>query len=220
MTHTGNLTHRRIVFCDFDGTLTAEETLVAVFKIFTPKLFNEMEAKLWSREISLREGVRKLIESIPSSRYPEILDYVSTQPLRPGLEALLDYLDAQAVPFVVVSGGLRGMVETKLGKFKARIHDTYAVDVETSGPALQAFSDFEGGDELIAKVTIMEHYRFETSVAIGDGVTDFNMAKKADIVFARDHLAHHLKEAGFAFTPWETFYDIRDALAARWKKSA
>jgi 2-hydroxy-3-keto-5-methylthiopentenyl-1-phosphate phosphatase len=102
---------KRIVFCDFDGTITVEESFVAVLKKFAPELSAQLLPQMYTRQITLREGVRKILESIPSSRYPKILDFTQPQPIRPGFVELLDFLEAEKVPLVIVSGGLRGMVE-------------------------------------------------------------------------------------------------------------
>ena len=68
----------RIVFCDFDGTIADEETFVAVLYHFAPKLAAELVPGMQQRRITLREGVPPILESIPSARYPEILEWVTS----------------------------------------------------------------------------------------------------------------------------------------------
>ena len=84
---------KQFVFCDFDGTITSEESLERVFEHFSPDLYEPVKEKMMSLEITIREGVRQILETIPSSRYPEILEYVQDIPIRPGLEELLDFLE-------------------------------------------------------------------------------------------------------------------------------
>ncbi|CAF1566679.1 unnamed protein product, partial [Rotaria sordida] len=55
-----------IVFCDFDGTITSCETFVGILKHFSPILSNELLPKILSKEITLRQGVRQIVESISS----------------------------------------------------------------------------------------------------------------------------------------------------------
>jgi 2-hydroxy-3-keto-5-methylthiopentenyl-1-phosphate phosphatase len=62
----------KIVFCDFDGTITAQETFVAVLKEFAPELATELIPQMYALKVTLREGVRKILESIPSSRLPAL----------------------------------------------------------------------------------------------------------------------------------------------------
>lgn len=214
----------RIVFCDFDGTITAVETFAGMLKEFSPELSAQLMPQMYKRQLTLREGVRQILESIPSSRYPDIIESVRTKPIRPGLEELLDFLDARSVPLVVISGGLRGMVETVLSRADSqgrtlleRVAAVYAVDVDTSGEYLRAVSEFEGETELVAKVQVMAQHPTEEPVAIGDSLTDLNMALQVPLVFARDRLSDYLDEHNKPYLPWNDFFDVRDRLAERWE---
>ncbi|BAZ30022.1 HAD-superfamily hydrolase [Cylindrospermum sp. NIES-4074] len=208
---------KRIVFCDFDGTITVEESFVAVFKKFAPEMSAQLLPQMYTRQMTLREGVKKILESIPSSRYPEILDFTQPQPIRSGFVELIDFLEAQKVPLVIVSGGLRGMVEVVLDELVQRVHAIHAADVDTSGTHLKVLSDYEGETELIAKVQVMAEYPADQTIAIGDSITDLNMALYASIVFARDRLAKHLDEHQKPYILWNNFEEVRDHLAKSWR---
>lgn len=208
---------RRIVFCDFDGTITIEETFVAVLKKFAPELSAKLLPEMYARKLTLRQGVRQILESIPASRYTEILEFTQTQAIRPGFVQLLDFLEFQGVPLVVISGGLRGMVETVLDRLVERVHAIYAVDVDTNGSHLKVISPYEGGTELVAKVEIMSKYPAYQKIAIGDSLTDLNMGLQASVVFARDRLAEYLDEQKKPYIPWDNFSQIREHLVKKWK---
>ena len=208
---------KRIVFCDFDGSITVEETFVAVEKQFAPELTARLLPEIYARRLTLREGVRQILQSIPSSRYPEILEFTRSQAMRVGFPELLDFLKAQEVPLVIVSGGLRGMVEVVMGTLVKRVHAIHAADVDTSGEYLQVRSDFQGDTELVAKVQVMQQYPSDERIVIGDSITDLNMALEAPVVFARSHLAQYLDEYQKAYIPWNDFLEVRDYLARLWK---
>jgi 2-hydroxy-3-keto-5-methylthiopentenyl-1-phosphate phosphatase len=207
---------KRVVFCDFDGTITVEETFVAMLKHFAPELSSELMPEMYARRLSLRSGVRQLLESIPSECYGEIIEFSRPKVMRSGLVELLDFLDAQGVHFVIVSGGLRIMVETVMGDLVDRASAIYAVDVDETGPRLQVNSEFEGDTELVSKVRVMEQYAAEEQVAIGDSITDFKMALQASSVFARDRLAEYLDEQQKPYTKWDNFFDVLENLSKKW----
>jgi 2-hydroxy-3-keto-5-methylthiopentenyl-1-phosphate phosphatase len=209
----------RIVFCDFDGTITAQESLEGVFKRFAPDIWKPIKDKMMALEITIRQGVRQILESIPSKRYPEILDFVQTIPIRPGFEEMLDFLDARGVPFVIISGGLRGMVDARLGDLVNRAYKIFAVDVDTGGEFLKLKSDFEGETELVAKVEVMNLFDAEQRIVIGDGVTDLNMAQNGSVVFARDRLAAFLKHMDVPYNEWSDFFDVIKGLKFLWEKN-
>jgi 2-hydroxy-3-keto-5-methylthiopentenyl-1-phosphate phosphatase len=206
-----------IVFCDFDGTITAQETFVAVLKEFAPELAAELIPQMYALKVTLRDGVRRILESIPSSRLPEIIEFTQQKPMRAGLLELLDFLESRDVPFVVVSGGLRAMVEVVLGSLVERTHAIYAIDVDTSGSHFRVVSPYEGETELVDKVKVMNLYgTANIKIAIGDSVTDLNMASSAPVVFARDRLATYLDERNKPYIAWNDFFDIRTALIQLW----
>lgn len=207
---------KSVVFCDFDGSITAEETFVAMLKQFAPEVSAQVMPEIYAMRMTLREGVRKMLEAIPSERYPEIIEFSQTKQIRPGFVELLDFLDAEAVPFVVVSGGIRIMVETVLGELVNRVEAIYAVDVGVEGDFLQVSSEFEGDTELMAKVQVMNLYDVSEKIAIGDSVTDLNMGLEASLVFARDRLARYLDERQKSYILWDDFFDVRQYLVNLW----
>ncbi|CAA9307907.1 2-hydroxy-3-keto-5-methylthiopentenyl-1-phosphatephosphatase [uncultured Microcoleus sp.] len=207
---------KRVVFCDFDGTITVEETFVAMLKHFAPELSSQLMPEIYARRLSLRSGVRQLLESIPSECYGEIVEFSRGKLMRPGLVELLDFLDERKVDFAIVSGGLRIMVETVMGDLVNRASVIYAVDVDASGPRLQVNSEFEGDTELVSKVRVMGQHPAEEQVAIGDSLTDFNMALQASSVFARDRLAEYLDEQQKPYTKWDNFFDVLESLSQKW----
>jgi 2-hydroxy-3-keto-5-methylthiopentenyl-1-phosphate phosphatase len=206
-----------IVFCDFDGTITSCETFVGVLKQFSPILSNELIPKILSKEITLRQGVRQIVESIPSSVYPdELLNFVQDKPIRQGLSSLIDYLDSRNIPFIVVSGGLRCLVEAVLKRenLYQRCLKIYAIDIDKNEEKLKVISEWESGNELVAKVNIIKHecQNNEKIIMIGDSITDLNASKCADLVFARDALCNYLKEENIEFIEWGDFEDIKNKL--------
>ena len=208
---------KRIVFCDFDGTITAKETFVAVLKEFAPEVSAELMPQMYARTLSLREGVRKILESIPSAHYGEILEFSRNKAICPGFTEFLDFLATKDIPLIIVSGGLRGIVETVLGDLTQRVQAIYAVDVDTSGEYLKVYSEFEADTELVAKVKVIEKYGADENIAIGDSVTDLNMALHTPLVFAKAPLCRYLQEHKKPYIPWDDFFQVRYRLVYLWK---
>lgn len=209
----------QIVFCDFDGTITAEETFVAMLKRFTPEATAAVLPQIYHRQITLKQGVRTLLEALPASVYHDIIEYTRTKPIRPGFAELLNFLEAHHIPFVVISGGLKGMVEAVLEPFLPQIEGIYAMEVDVSGSRLKLRSPYEGETEMVAKADILAKYQQQhdltETIAIGDSVTDWNLALAASTVFARPPLTDFLVEQGKSYIAWETFTDIQHHLASR-----
>ncbi len=208
----------QVVFCDFDGTITAVETFVGMLEAVAPELSATILPQIYTQELTLRQGVRTLLESLPTSVYPQILDYAARQPVRPGLRELIDFLDQKDIPFVVVSGGLQDMVETVLRRenLLSRVTKIFAVQVDSTQSKLQVTSEFEDGTELVAKVQVMAQYPAAQTIAIGDSITDLNMARQADLVFARERLQTYLQEENKPYLAWNDFWSVRAHLMKMW----
>ena len=205
------------IFCDFDGTIAQDDVFVKAFQQFTPELTAKLLPEIYAFRLTLKDGVSQLIASIPASQYPAMLEYVKSQPMRLGFVELLDFLDSRQVPLVVISGGLVDIVKAVLGEeLTRRVAGIHAIEIDAQGEYLQLNSDWEGETELIAKVKVIEHYQVDQPIAIGDSITDYNMAMYVPIVFARDKLATYLDEQHKAYIPWTDFYDIQGKLAQIW----
>ena len=209
-------TTQRAVFCDFDGTITAEDTFADMLRYFVPDTAPDLLKDVYGLRVPLTQGIRQLVESIPSDRYNEGLEFVGKAKIRPGLDEFLDFLEERSVPFYVVSGGLTGMVETVLGHRVNRVRAIYAPDVRTDNPCLRLTTDFESGGELLDKVAILARHPAKEQIAIGNSLTDLRMAQKAELAFARDRLSKYLDERQVDYCDWTTFFDIRDKLSNRW----
>lgn len=208
--------HEKIVFCDFDGTITKEETFVAVLKQFSPKLAEEIIPQIYDMTITLREGVRKILEDIPSEKVPEIIEFIRGKEIRKGFEQFLDFLKIHQVPFVIISGGLLDIVLTVIGDRKAKVEAIYALEIDTSHEKIRIISPYEDDNELLSKPKVMALYQAKETVAIGDSITDLNMAMEADIVFARGRLAEYLQDRNKSYYEWNNFVDVMNHLRTYW----
>jgi len=208
------------IFCDFDGTITTEDTFTGMLKAVAPHLCEQYLPDIYAKRITLRDGVRKIIESIPSNCYPAMVEYVDQIPLRTGLQELVQFAIANQIPFHVVSGGIKDMVRRVLTHQRLgnrplieQLTSINAVEIDTRQAYLSPISDYEAGTELVAKVKVMEQYPAQKTISIGDSITDLNIALNADITFARDRLAYYLDEAGTFYYQWDNFITVRDRLA-------
>jgi 2-hydroxy-3-keto-5-methylthiopentenyl-1-phosphate phosphatase len=209
---------KRAVFCDFNGTISQEETFVGMCYALVPDLAAQVLPEVMARRITVRQGLRQLIQALPLDAPEAARAFVREKPARAGLPELLNFLDSQGVPFFVVSGGLRIMVEEMLGPLVSRCRDVFALDLGLSpdGQTLVPVSPCESASDLVAKEEVLLQVAPEEAVVIGDGITDLAIARRADLVFARDSLCGLLDECGKEYTRWEDFHSVRKHLALVW----
>jgi 2-hydroxy-3-keto-5-methylthiopentenyl-1-phosphate phosphatase len=66
---------------------------------------------------------------------------------------------------------------------------------------------------MVAKAEIMKQYSADESIAIGDSITDWQMAMAATIVFARPPLTDYLDAQQKSYLAWDDFINIRNAIS-------
>ena len=203
--------YEKILFLDFDGTITSEETLEgSMRRTIDPALYKEKQQEMLEGKITLAEALHMGFKTIPSDKLPVIMDYVRSVPIRPGFSELLDEMERQGIPVVVISGGLKPTIDEKLAPYRDRLLGVHSVELDVSGPFMRLISDYEEKGDLLQKTLVMEQYEYEKAYAAGDSITDIQMALISDTVFARDRLAAFLEEKSLPYVPWEDFFDVID----------
>lgn len=201
-----------IVFCDMDGTVTAVESFSRVLRTFAPGPSDALIPKMLDRTLTLREGVRTILESIESRHYPEMLESVRNTPIRAGFGEFVDFLEVRKIPIVIVTAGIEAFARAMLGDLSLRVSALYGLALDTSGPRLRVRSSWESDTELVSKPAIvrqvLEKSADAVAVAIGDSVTDLEMAMACPVVFARDRLRDYLNAEEKPFFPFEDFFDV------------
>jgi 2-hydroxy-3-keto-5-methylthiopentenyl-1-phosphate phosphatase len=71
-----------IEISDIEYPVILTHSIDPMLEIFTPKLAAELLPEIYVGRITLKDGVRRFLTSIPASQYPAILDYAKTQPMR------------------------------------------------------------------------------------------------------------------------------------------
>ncbi len=205
--------YKNIIFIDFDGTITTEDTLTgAILPFVDPQEFKEYNSKLFSGEMTLSEVVRYAYDGRPAEWLPPMLDYIDKVQIRPGFDEFLDKMQEKNIPVVVISGGFRRFSERKLAPYMDRITALHAVELTVDGDKMRLISQYDDGNELLKKTDVMALYEYEHAVGIGDSLTDKNMAQAVDTCFARDVLAQYLTKIDRDYIPYEDFYEVMKEL--------
>lgn len=213
---------RPVIFCDFDGTITENDNIIALVKHFDPPGWKEIVDDILERRISIRTGVGRLFALLPSSRREEVIRYaIDNARIRSGFADLLTYCREQNIEFYVTSGGIDFFVYPLLAPFGIPEAHIYCNGSSFDDPTItitwpHPCDDHCHTDCGMCKTTIMR--RFPTGqyrrILIGDSITDFEGAKLADLVFARSHLAERCREIHMDYVPYETFHEVVDGLRA------
>ncbi|WP_431809689.1 2-hydroxy-3-keto-5-methylthiopentenyl-1-phosphate phosphatase [Brevibacillus agri] len=210
------MSKKLVLFCDFDGTITEKDNIVAIVKKFAPPEWEALTKQILSQQISVQEGVGKLFQLLPSSLRQDIVDYIVQEAtIRPGFADFVHFCREEGIELLITSGGIDFFVQPILAPF-----DLSGVPIYCNG------SDFSGENITITwphscdeqctngcgmcKTTIIRRYDPATHyrVVIGDSITDLAGAKIADYVIARSFLAEKAQELALPHSTFATFHDV------------
>jgi len=219
---------RRIVFCDFDGTITINDNIIAIIKHFNPEGWESLAERTISTELSIKEGVGSLFRLLPASMKDEVVSFgINNVRIRDGFAEFIAYCREQNIDFYVTSGGIDFFVYPVLSQFDIPQDHIYCNGSDFSGERIEILwpHPCDGhctNDCGMCKTTIMRGFPADQyeRIIIGDSVTDFEGAKLADKVYSRSHLTTKCKELGLPHTEFETFHDIIAAMNEERKSSS
>jgi len=203
------------IICDFDGTITKQDNIVAIMKKFAPPEWEKIKDDVLSEKISIRQGVGKMFSLLPSHYNYKIIEYIlSTAEIREGFEQFVQYAKRESIPFYIVSGGMDFFVKP-LVKHLVNENVIFCNEADFSGDFIEIKWPYSCDENcsndcgcckpsIIRKITTKEDY----VVVIGDSITDLKAAQCADFVFARDLLLEKCMEYNLPHQPFDTFDDI------------
>ena len=206
------------LFCDFDGTVAQNDVGNLVFTKFGNADFWWDLVEQWKRgEIDGRDLWRKqaAISKITSD---ELDTFAKTQPLDPTFADFIKFCREKNFPVHVCSDGMDAYIQRILGHFGLEDLAVCSNHLEIAGDGSLAvdFPYYEFGCRRCANCKGY-HVRFlkqpgETTVYIGDGLSDVCGAIEADITFAKKDLLDYCREKNLECLPFENFSDVRTAL--------
>lgn len=201
-----------IVFCDFDGTITLQDTCVELTKRYARGEFEEIE-RMWAEgRHDARVLSQKLLDMIEIDE-EEMESFASGIDIDPYFKKFVDLMDENGIRIYIVSDGYDNIIEPILRKNGLSRLEYHANSIVFENGKLKG--EFPNNDSGCGscgscKIKVIESLEEEgvTKIYIGDGHSDRCATQNGDIVFAKGDLADILTERGEEFVPFDDFSDI------------
>jgi 2-hydroxy-3-keto-5-methylthiopentenyl-1-phosphate phosphatase len=212
-----------VIYCDFDGTITESDNIIAIMKKFAPANWEEIKDQILSQKISISEGVGRLFSKLPSDQRDEITKFaIENAKIREGFSDFVEFARTEDIPLYIVSGGIDFFVYPILEKF-GPFDGIYCNHSDFSGENIKilwpytcdSYCQNECGcckPSIIRKINQDEG---SFTIVIGDSVTDLEAAKQADFILARDLLEEKCSEWGLNYKGFTTFHDCIEEIKNR-----
>ncbi|HEY45498.1 MAG TPA: HAD-IB family phosphatase [Anaerolineae bacterium] len=207
----GSIDPHKVVFCDFDGTLTNFVIIDHLYETFAE--CGLQYAERWERgEISTMEEMESTFATVTASR-EEMERELAKVDLVPGVSEFISMCQKRGYSFAIVSDGLQWYIEYIL-----RQHGITGLRIIASQihfePGAFRFSypwyDPEIPLRSTSKPTIIRRYQERGSKVafVGDGTSDFEVVGVADLIYARRKLAEYCLSKGVPAIEFTDFFDL------------
>ena len=197
------------VFCDFDGTITNRDSIVA----FTEDLGGGKQYrrriidKVKEGSLSNYECIRQELASVKAS-WEEAQEYLRAHiSIDPEFAPFVQWCRQLDYSVSVVSSGIEQVIAFFLGSLDI---PCFAHEVEMN-PEGWVYRKRENNDKARILGAAAREVR---TVFVGDGTSDIMAIPFADVLFAKTYLAEYCTARGHSFVPFESFRDVRDRLPA------
>lgn len=204
-----------VIFCDFDGTVTYSDNIIAAMKQYGPPGWEQVRDDILAQRIAIQEGVSQLFAQIPSSMKEDITNYIIEHAvIREGFSSFVDFTNKMNIPLYIVSGGIDFFVYPLLASL-IPAERIYCNGSDFSGETIRILWPHACDEHctnrcgcckpsLLRRLSSKEDY----TIAIGDSITDLQVAQAADLVIARDFLLTKCEELGLNYQPFSDFNDV------------
>lgn len=213
------LNGRDAVLCDFDGTITLEDTGVATMRAFA-------QPEWWDIELAWRRGGIGSMECL--SRQFGMADvspeqyrrFIESQPVDPAFPELVRLCERSGARFIILTDGLDLYIRWILEKLGLTGLEVWSNEgrFDGSGRMVCGFPHQHPVCKLHGNCKLAHLFRTRRSsrriIYVGDGYTDRCPAASADVVFAKDVLAEYCERVGIAAVSFDGLADVVAALSS------
>ncbi len=203
-----------LVQCDFDGTITYKDVSFMLLDHFADSDWRKLLAEYQAGRLSVGVFNTRAFALI-RAREKTMLDFVARSEevrVRPGFKELLDYCAEKGLEFVIVSNGADfyidailknlGVANIKVYAAQSRFHPG-SVEVRYITPDGSVVQDrFK---EKHTDLFLSQGYRV---IYIGNGVSDFSPAQRAEYVFATGELLKRCRELNLGCIPFDDLHEV------------
>lgn len=209
---TGGFPKPPALFLDFDNTITSSDVLDRIIERYSATdRWRQWEADWRDGRISTRQCLESQIGDLRVTP-ADLIAYTDGMQIDEAFEPLVSWAAAHGIATAIVSDNFTFVIEAMLRRRGLPAVPVYANHLAFEGDRLRAsFPFFDPGCDRCAhcKAQHLRRLTGRARVFVGDGLSDICPAAAADVVFAKDSLADHLRSIG---SPYRAFDSLADVL--------
>ncbi len=200
------------VICDFDGTITVGDATDTILELFAAPRWKDLEALLYAGGIAAAECMSRQMALVDAALH-ELDDALDVIKIDPAFPVFCEFCRSKGIRLTVVSDGIAYFIRRILRREGLSHLPVRANRLIRQGERRfsvrhphQTQGCASGAGTCKCTFASAEFHR---TVLIGDGRSDFCIAHKADVVFAKKRLLGYTKEKGIPAFEYSTFEDVQ-----------
>ncbi|MCH8906238.1 MAG: hypothetical protein IH840_04030 [Candidatus Heimdallarchaeota archaeon] len=214
---------------DFDKTISTNDVVVELMELYGDPGWQEVEDKVETGEITLRECMEWELNSIEITKQDYVRSIGEILQLDIGAKSLFTWIGLNKYPVHIISDSLTGIIEYAMEVKKLGVGLDYKIDAHSIiWTKHETISHIHFSNEpcihncancKVSKVIALKKLNpNSTFIYIGDGFTDILAAHEADRIYARKDmfLADKLVEANIAHHVFLNLYGVLNDLKAKY----
>jgi 2-hydroxy-3-keto-5-methylthiopentenyl-1-phosphate phosphatase len=204
---------RYMFFCDFDGTVTKEDVIDRILEEFADPMWREVEQSWVNGEIGSRDCLAMQTKLIKAKKH-DLLDFVEGIGIDETFVDFARYCKAKIIEIVILSDGIDLFIKSILNRYGLKDIKVFSNGLaQTNGHFEMTFPYFRKDCSIrsgICKCKIMEELSGpdKINILVGDGRSDFCIAAKADLTFAKSALLDFCRSEKIPHIEYREFGDI------------
>lgn len=202
------------ILCDFDGTITEKDGLYTFIASYAKDGWEDIE-QLWTEgKISSKECLIEEFKLVPDLSEELIAQFIKTISIDESFVSFYEKIKNLNIDFFVVSDGIDYFINKILSRYGLDDIKIISNHGEFKGEFFEITFPNDSGDCINnagtckCKVLSGLKEKYEKIVYIGDGVSDYCVADKANVLYAKSRLLNYCKENKIDYIPYNTFNDI------------
>ncbi|MDU2065907.1 MAG: MtnX-like HAD-IB family phosphatase [Sporomusaceae bacterium] len=207
---------------DFDGTIADRDVTDAVLEQFAEPEWEFIE-KQWEAGIFGSQECLRRQMALVKRPLTELLEFVSTISIDPSFRAFVQFAQREKIPMAIISDGFEVFIQRILEQNGLQGLAVYANTLkEHEGAFMTSYPhNSPHCPSGTCKCQTAEVISGGLPVyLIGDGRSDFCLAKQADFVYAKAKLVDFCEEEGLDYCVYRSFQEIQQDLRVRQKSQA
>jgi len=214
-----------LIACDFDGTVTQQDTLVEILDRYGAPDWRQIQDQVVSGALSIREGLAQEMATVNADATSLKTLLANQINIDPTFLSFFKLMQLKGIPVILLTGGFDFCVETVLDRqpmgpipyLSNRLIPTDHAGSQNNWQIEFPFPSERCQDCGYCKADPILDWKDQgyTTIFIGNGVTDRCPTQVADLAFAKDELLSWSQSEGVPALAFTTFNDVEQEMRSR-----